>query len=61
MKDPKYLDRSPCYYDLKYGNDCMECDKAKSCTFHTMIQCFKEEENQRNMEIYQEKYHDSAL
>ena len=52
MKDPKYLDRSPCYYDLKYGNDCMECDKAKSCTFHTTIQCFKEEENQRNMEIY---------
>ena len=38
-------------------NRCMKCDKATSCTFYDMIQCFKEEENQRKMERFKEKYH----
>lgn len=49
------------FYSSEYlnmrENRCKTCDKSNTCTFYDMIQCFREEENQRNMEIYKEKYH----
>ena len=57
MKEPKYLDRSPCYFELKYCDECMTCKFKMRCNFTRMIECFRYHSTLKLLKKFKEKYH----